>query len=128
MSYHPPPSRGQSWLIFSLAMLLLGGSLTIVAGIAALVNSSFYVTEMLIPNLALWGWFFIILGTFDFVAVYLIVRENRNGPWLGIGLSVLSVIGWFTFMPSFPWWAAIAIAVDVLVIYGLAAHGDEAST
>lgn len=125
MSYQPPPSRAQSWLFFTLAMLALGGALKIVAGIAALVNSSFMLTEMLITDLALWGWFFLILGAVDFVAAYLIMSERKSGRWLGIGLSILSVVGWFTFMPAFPWWAAIAILVDVLVIYGLAAHGEE---
>jgi multisubunit Na+/H+ antiporter MnhG subunit len=105
-------------------MLALAGALKIVAGIAALVSSGYLTTEMLIPNLGLWGWFFIILGTLNLVAVYLIMSEKKNGRWVGIGLSLLSVIGWFTFMPSFPWWAAIAIVIDILVVYGLAAHGE----
>jgi hypothetical protein len=124
MSYQPSPSRGQTWLFFSLAMLALAGALKIVAGIAALVSSDYLTTTMLIPNLALWGWFFIILGTLDLVAVYLIMAEKKNGRWLGIGLSLLSAVGWFTFMPSFPWWAAISVVIDILVIYGLVAHGD----
>ena len=125
MSYQPSPSRAQSWIFFALAMLALGGALKIVAGIAALVNSSFMLTDMLVSNLALWGWFFIILGALDFVAAYLIMSEKKSGRWAGIGLSILSVVGWFTFMPAFPWWAAIAIVVDILVIFGLAAHGEE---
>ena len=124
MSYHPSPSREQSWLFFAVAMLALAGALKIVAGIAALVSSGYLTTEMLIPNLGLRGWFFIILGTLNLVAVYLIMSEKKNGRWVGIGLSLLSVIGWFTFMPSFPWWAAIAIVIDILVVYGLAAHGE----
>jgi predicted membrane channel-forming protein YqfA (hemolysin III family) len=124
MSYQPSPSREQTWLFFAVAMLALAGALKIVAGIAALVSSGYLTTEMLIPNLGLWGWFFIILGTLNLVAVYLIMSEKKNGRWVGIGLSLLSVIGWFTFMPSFPWWAAIAIVIDIMVVYGLAAHGE----
>ena len=124
MSYHPSPSREQSWLFFAVAMLALAGALKIVAGISALVSSGYLTTDMLVPNLGLWGWFFIILGTLNLVAVYLILSEKKNGRWVGIGLSLLSVIGWFTFMPSFPWWAAIAIVIDILVVYGLAAHGE----
>jgi 4-hydroxybenzoate polyprenyltransferase len=52
-------------------------------------------------------------------------QKRKSGRWAAISLSILSVVGWFTFMPSFPWWAAIAILVDILVIYGLAAHGEE---
>jgi len=44
---------------------------------------------------------------------------------LGIIASGISAIGMFAWTPYYPVWAVTIIAVDVLIIYGLAAHGGE---
>jgi hypothetical protein len=42
---------------------------------------------------------------------------------VGITLAVLSAITNFLFIPYYPVWSLLIIAVDVLVIWALAAHG-----
>jgi hypothetical protein len=29
------------------------------------------------------------------------------------------------FLPAYPWWSSLVIVFDILVIYGLTAHGGE---
>jgi hypothetical protein len=44
---------------------------------------------------------------------------------VGITLAVLSAIANFLFIPYYPFWSMLIIAVDVFVIWALAAHGRE---
>jgi hypothetical protein len=43
---------------------------------------------------------------------------------VGITLAVLSAIANFLFIPYYPFWSLLIIALDVLVIWALAAHGQ----
>jgi hypothetical protein len=38
---------------------------------------------------------------------------------------IISAVSQLLLLPAQPWWSAIMIAVDVLVIYALTAHGRE---
>jgi hypothetical protein len=44
---------------------------------------------------------------------------------VGITLAALSAITNFLFIPEHPFWALLVIALDVVVIWALAAHGRE---
>ena len=43
----------------------------------------------------------------------------------GVVLAVISALVNLAFMAAFPLWATLIIALDVLVIYALVAHGKE---
>jgi hypothetical protein len=44
---------------------------------------------------------------------------------VGIIVAVLSAITNFLFVPYYPFWSLLIIALDVFVIWALAAHGRE---
>ena len=45
---------------------------------------------------------------------------------VAITLAVLSAIANFLFIPYYPFWSLLIIAVDIFVIWAIAAHGREA--
>jgi hypothetical protein len=45
---------------------------------------------------------------------------------LGVIVAILNALAQLTIMPSYPFWALIIIALDVIVIYALVVHGGEA--
>jgi hypothetical protein len=47
---------------------------------------------------------------------------------VGIILAVLSAIANFLFIPYYPVWSLLIIAVDVFIIWALAVHGREVVT
>ncbi|MEK8226717.1 hypothetical protein NKG05_12395 [Oerskovia sp. M15] len=59
------------------------------------------------------------------------VRELRSsggkvwGRTIGIILASLSALANFTFIPYYPVWSLVVIALDVFVIWALAAHGRD---
>jgi hypothetical protein len=44
---------------------------------------------------------------------------------VGITVAVLSAIANFLWLPYYPFWALTIIALDVFVIWALAAHGRD---
>jgi hypothetical protein len=44
---------------------------------------------------------------------------------VGITLAVLSAIANFAFIPYYPFWSLLIIALDVFVIWAIAAHGGK---
>ena len=51
-------------------------------------------------------------------------------PWaraVGIMLAVISAIANFFFIPYYPVWAVLIIALDVAVIWALASYGRDAA-
>jgi hypothetical protein len=44
---------------------------------------------------------------------------------VGITVAVLSAIANFLWLPYYPFWALTVIALDVFIIWALAAHGGE---
>lgn len=47
------------------------------------------------------------------------------GRMIGILMAVFSAIAAFMFIPAYPFWALLLIALDVFVVWALAAHGRE---
>jgi hypothetical protein len=71
------------------------------------------------------GWIVLALGVVELVAAGAILRGRAWGRWFGISAASLNAIGQMVFIPAYPWWALLIIAVDILVIYGLAAYGAQ---
>lgn len=75
-------------------------------------------------RLWLWGILDLIFALIAFAAGADILRGGTFGQIVGILIAAFSAIRWFFYLPAEPWIAAVVIAVDVLIIYGLVAHGE----
>jgi hypothetical protein len=118
---------GGGWILFAGIMLMLVGILNVIWGIAAIGDSSFFVNDQkyILSNLNTWGWVTLILGAVQIAAAYSIWAGNQFGRWFGIGVAGLSAIGALMSLPAYPFWSLAIFAVDILVIYGLAAYGGQ---
>ena len=119
--------RGAGWVLFAGMMLALVGTLNVIYGIAAIGNSSFFVndTRYILSNLNTWGWVMLMLGVLQFVAAYSVWNGGSFGVWFGITVAGLNAIGALMSIPAYPFWSLAVFAVDILVIYGLAAYGGQ---
>ena len=109
--------------VFAGIMLILAGLLQIVMGIAAIAGGRFYVvtgSNLFEFSLAGWGWLHLIVGIL-LVAVAVGVLTGKVWAFLtAIVLATFSAIDNFLFLPHYPIWSIIVIALDVLVIWSLA--------
>jgi hypothetical protein len=72
-----------------------------------------------------WGWIHLILGIIVALAGWGLLSGRTWARVVGITLAVLSAIANFLWLPYYPLWSLLIIALDVLVIWALAAHGHE---
>ncbi len=118
---------GAGWLMFAGIMLLIAGVLNVIYGIAAIGNSSFFIADQkyILSDLKTWGWVTLIIGVLQVVASFSIWAGNQFGRWFGIGAAALSSIGALLSIPAYPFWSLAIFAIDILIIYGLAAYGGR---
>jgi hypothetical protein len=126
MSSPPQPVRDSGWAVFAGVLFLLAGIFHVMWGIAGLSNDdNFVADELLFGDLTLWGIFYLIVGTLQLLATWLIVTARRSGQILGLILAGLSAINAMFTFGAYPLWSATILVIDLLVIYGLAVHGDD---
>ena len=121
--------RGAGWIAFAGIMLSIVGILNIIYGIAAIGDSSFFVhnTKYILSNLNTWGWVTLIIGVIQLVAAFSIWSGGEFGRWIGIFVAGVSMIGALLSLPAYPLWSLAVFAIDVLIIYGLAAYGGRST-
>ena len=123
------PTGWVGWVVFGAIMMIMVGSFHVLAGLVALFNSGYYLVgpENLLVNVdfTAWGWTHIVLGALAVVAAFGILAGKLWARIAGIGLAVLSALVNLAFIAAYPWWSVIAIALDVVVIYAIAVHGEE---
>ncbi|RKE17293.1 hypothetical protein [Streptomyces sp. TLI_171] len=112
------------WTVFAACMLILGGTMAILEGIGAIVNDDRYVITgnyVYKFDVTGWGWLHLALGILLAVAGIVLF----SGAWwaraLGVVAAGLNMITNFLWLPSYPFWAIIMIAVDIFVIWALTA-------
>jgi hypothetical protein len=101
------------------------------AGLVGIVNDTFYaVTRPYVFqfNVTTWGWIHLIVGVVVALAGWALLVGQTWGRVVGIVVALLSAVSNFMFIPRYPIWSLLIIALDVFVIWALAAHGREVTT
>ncbi len=125
-----PPDEPSGWaiggIVFAATIMVLIGIFQILAGIVALVNDDFYVIG---PNYTYdvditgWGWIHLILGIVVLLGgIGLFYRKLWAGV-VAIVLAMLSAIANFFFIPYYPFWSILMIALAVFVIWSITRPG-----
>ena len=74
---------------------------------------------------SVWGWAHMLLGVLAILVAAGLLAGNTVARVVGVVLAMVSAIVNIVFLPAYPWWSTLVIVFDVLVIYGLTAHGGE---
>ena len=120
-------TRGTGWIAFAGMILILVGFFNVIDGIAAISNSDYLVNQLLFSNLDAWGWFFLIWGSVQVCAGFAVYAGAGWGAIVGIITAFGNAIAQLSWARANPVWAVVAIALDVLVIYGLVVYGGRRS-
>jgi hypothetical protein len=104
-------------------MMMIGGFVQALEGIVALANSSFYVVGHKYTfqfNVTTWGWIHLLVGAgVVVVGVFLMRGGSTWARWTGIAVVALSAIANFAWIPYYPVWGIIVMALDGAVIWAL---------
>ncbi len=118
---------GAGWIGFAGIMLILVGFFNVIDGIAAIGNSKYVVNQLMFSNLDAWGWFFVIWGVLQIIAGVAVLGGAAWAAVVGVVTAFFNAIAQLSWIAVNPWWATIAIVIDVLVIYGLLVYGGRGS-
>ena len=56
-----------------------------------------------------------------------VVMGNQLARWFAVAVLGLNAIDMMFFLPAYPFWSLVIIAVDVVALYGLCAYGSRAN-
>ena len=96
-----------------------------VTGIAALLNDKIYVSTpeyLYAYDLTTWGWIHLLLGVLIGLAGLAVLRGQTWGRFTGMVMAGLSLVANFLFIPHYPFWSILIIALDVAIIWALAVY------
>ena len=133
MSEVPPrsPERPASgWAMagvtFAASILGLVGIFQIVAGLAAIFDDEFFVVTQNYTfdiDTSVWGWIHVLIGILMLATCAGLIVGKLWAAMTAIFLAVLSAVANFFFIPYYPFWSILVIALDVWIIWSLTREG-----
>jgi hypothetical protein len=114
--------------IFAAVMMIMGGIWQALAGLVAIFENEFYVPTrnyLYEFDATAWGWTHLVIGLIVAFAGWGLLSGQTWARVVGITVAALSATVNFLFIPYYPFWSMLIIAVDILVIWALTAHGRQ---
>jgi hypothetical protein len=126
---HRAEGHGYGLVLFASVLLVIVGCFNLIYGIAAIANSHVFTANAhyVFGNLRTWGWITLIIAVLQLAAAAGVVAGNQWARWFGVAVLGLSAIDQMFFIPAYPFWSLMIIAVDVIALYGLCAYGSRAN-
>ncbi|MGW5388263.1 DUF7144 family membrane protein [Nocardia sp. NPDC003963] len=114
--------------IAAAALLLVAGFITLFQGISAAAKDDVFVAG---PNyvyeldLTSWGWIHIVFGILLILVGLALFTGALWARVTAIGLVALSIVANFLWIPWYPLWSILIIALDVVIIWAIATWDTE---
>ncbi|HWL96301.1 MAG TPA: hypothetical protein VNP20_03095 [Nocardioidaceae bacterium] len=126
------PSGWVGMVVFGGLMMIVAGTFHAMAGLVGLFNDSYWLVPsqdlVVTVDYTTWGFVHLVIGVLAIAAGAGILAGQAWARATGVVLAVISALVNIAFLAAFPLWAMLIIALDVLVIYALVAHGKEVTT
>jgi len=118
---------GYGWVLFAGTIIAILGVLNTIYGIAGISNSKFYArgVEYVIGDIKTWGWVLLIVGVVQLFAAFSIWTQATFGRVIGIATAALNALVQLIVVSGAPFYSLAIFSLDILVIYGLIAHGGR---
>jgi len=127
------PAGPSSWAVggyaFAIVMLMIIGVFQAIAGLVAIIDDDFYVVGQNYTfnfDTSGWGWIHLLLGLLLILVGYFLYTGAVWAVVFAIVLAGLSAIVNFFFIPYYPFWSILVIALDIWVIWALTRPGVAA--
>ena len=126
---HRAEGQGYGLVVFASVLLVVVGCFNLIYGIAAIANSHVFTAHAhyVFGNLRTWGWITLIIGAAQLLAAAGVLAGNQLARWFGVAVLGLNAIDQMFFIPAYPFWSLMIIAVDVVALYGLCSYGSRAN-
>ena len=126
----PPEQSISGWaaggIAFAATMAVLVGTFQILQGLVAVLNDDFFVITRNYTfdlDTSAWGWIHMIIGVVMLGIGFGLYTRALWAVIGGIGIAMLSALANFFFIPYYPIWALLLIAIDAWIIWSLTRPG-----
>jgi HSP20 family molecular chaperone IbpA len=110
------------------AVLLVSAVATILLGISALAHDHQVAGEKgYLYESSAWGWIHIVMGILIGVVAFGLFWSTTWARVAAIVIASLSIVSQFLWLPHYPVWAIVVIALDIFVIWAVATWESPAS-
>jgi hypothetical protein len=127
------PGMAQAgFTVLAATLMILSGLWSFLEGLVAIFRTGSFFTTL--PNYTFqfsvhsWGWVHLAIGVVLFAAGACVLLGQAWAKAVGIVLAVCSGIANFIFLPYYPLWSIIVIAIDVFIIWALATGMSRRAT
>ena len=111
---------------FAATMMIMVGVFQAIQGLVALFNDTFYLVGEKWTfqfDVSTWGWIHLLFGALLIVAGIFLLRGATWARWTAVVLAGLSAVVNFMWLPYYPLWGVLVIALNVAIIWALTTHG-----
>jgi len=122
--------RVSAWAIggmtFAGTMMILAGTFQTFAGLAAIFDDQFFVVARGYTfdlDVTAWGWIHLIIGILLLTTGFALFAGRVWAAVTAIVLAMLSAVSNFFFIPYYPWWSLLVIALNIWVIWAITRPG-----
>ena len=137
MSEREPSGWAVGWTFFAAFMMIMIGVFHAIAGFAAILEDEFLSIVPAVGTEAqgdayflqfdatTWGWIHLIVGIVVLIAGFGLFSGAVWARTVGVIMAVISAIIGFAWIPWYPVWGIVIIAIAISVIWALTAHGRD---
>jgi hypothetical protein len=121
--YETRQAAAGAFTVLAGVLMILSGLWGFFVGITGVLSGGFYATVPTTYTFSLspygWGIVQLIIGAVVFAAGVCLLLGMTWARVVGITLAVISGLANFLFLPHYPIWSIIVIALDVIIIWAL---------
>jgi hypothetical protein len=124
-------STWSGWIAFAGWLLIIIGTLDFFQGLIAVIRDNYYAVtpnQIIVFDLTTWGWITLIWGIVLGLAGLGLLSGAGWARWFAIIAGSVNFIVQLGFVGSsqYTLWALTALALNIVVLYGLIVHWDDA--
>lgn len=126
--YGDDVSGWTGWIYFASTMMIVGGTLSAMYGLVAVINDDWVVfnnTGALFVDVSNWGWVHMVLGVVLLLSAIGVMTGNILARTVGVIMASLHILINFALMPLYPLWSLTIITISLLIVWALTVHGRE---
>ena len=115
-----------SGITFAATMAVLVGTFQVMQGLVAVFNDDFYVVARNYTfdlDVSAWGWIHVLIGAAMLGVGFGLYARALWAVIGAIAVAMLSALSNFFFIPYYPIWALLLIALDVWIIWSVTRPG-----
>lgn len=123
-----PSLAAGGFIALAAVLMIMSGLWSFFVGITGVLSGGFYIAVRNYTfsySIHAWGWTHLIIGAVIFAAGVCLLLGMMWARVVGVILAVISGLANFLFLPYYPLWSIIVIALDAIIIWALVTGGGR---